>query len=152
MALEGIGAIEGWRRLWKMIQAEKGGYAAYLGLKLVLAIGAGIVIAIVSVIVALVIALPAVLLGVVAAIMGKSAGLTWDAGTITVAIVVGSVLVAILLYLVALVAVPAIVFFPAYSIYFFAARYRPLGVALSPPPVVVMPPEEPPALVPSPAL
>jgi hypothetical protein len=152
MALEGIGAVEGWRRLWKMIQAEKGGYAAYLGLKLVLAIGAGIVIAIVSVIVALVIALPAVLLGVVAAIMGKSAGLTWDAGTITVAIVVGSVLVAILLYLVALVAVPAIVFFPAYSIYFFAGRYRALGVALSPAAVVVMPPEEPPALLPSPAL
>ena len=142
MALEGIGAVEGWRRLWPMIQAEKGGYAAYLGLKVVLAIGAGIVIAIVSVIVALVIALPAVLLGVVAAIMGKSAGLTWDVGTITVAIVVGCVLVAILLYLMALIAVPAIVFFPAYSIYFFAARYRALAVALYPaPPAPLLPPD-----------
>ena len=27
MALEGIGAVEGWRRLWPMIQLEKGGYA-----------------------------------------------------------------------------------------------------------------------------
>ena len=33
-------------------------------------------------------------------------------------------------YLVSLISVPAIVFFPAYSIYFFAARYRPLSLAL----------------------
>ena len=58
MALEGIGAMEGWRRLWPMIQAEKGGYAGYVGMKIVLAIGAGIVIGIVSVILALVVAIP----------------------------------------------------------------------------------------------
>ena len=63
MALEGIGAVEGWRRLWPMIQAEKGGYAGYVGMKIVLAIGAGIVIGIVSVILAVVVAIPAVGLG-----------------------------------------------------------------------------------------
>ena len=31
MALEGIGAVEGWRRLWPMMQAEKGGYAGVRG-------------------------------------------------------------------------------------------------------------------------
>ncbi|HEV2470142.1 MAG TPA: hypothetical protein VGS78_13205 [Candidatus Sulfotelmatobacter sp.] len=43
-------------------------------------------------------------------------------------------MLAILFYVIALVSVPAIVFFPAYSIYFFAPRYRPLSVALYPPP------------------
>ena len=37
----------------------------------------------------------------------------------------GCVLFAIFFYVVALISVPAIVFFPAYSIYFFAPRYRP---------------------------
>jgi hypothetical protein len=134
MALEGIGAVEGWRRLWRMMQAEKGGYAAYVGMKIVLAIGAGIVIAIVSVMVAVVVAIPAVGLAIVAALTGKSAGLTWDVTTITVAVVVGCILLAVLLYLMALIAVPAIVFFPAYAIYFFAARYRALSVVLYPPP------------------
>jgi hypothetical protein len=41
-------------------------------------------------------------------------------------------LLAIFLYLVSLVSVPAIVFFPAYSMYFFAARYPQLGSALYP--------------------
>ena len=140
MALEGIGPVEAWRRLWPMIQSEKGGYAAYVGMKIVLAIGAGIVIAIVSVMVAVVVAIPAVLLGIVAALTGKSAGLTWDVTTITVVVVVGCILVAALLYLMSLIAVPAIVFFPAYAIYFFAARYRALSLVLYP-----RPPAAPPA-------
>ena len=42
MAMEEIGAIEGWRRLWPQIKQEKGGYAAYIGMKIVMAIGAAI--------------------------------------------------------------------------------------------------------------
>ncbi len=45
--------------------------------------------------------------------------------------VIGCILLAIFFYLVSLIYVPAIVFFPAYSIYFFAGRYPRLGVALS---------------------
>ena len=153
MALEGVGAIEGWRRLWPMIQVEKGGYAAYVGLKIVLAIGAGIVIGIASVILGLIVAIPTVGLAIVAVITGKTAGLTWNAFTITVAMVVGCVLLAAFLYLMALIAVPATVFFPAYGIYFFAARYRALSLALYPPPTTPLPasptggpPEEPPPL------
>jgi hypothetical protein len=46
--------------------------------------------------------------------------------------------------------VPTIVFFPAYSIYFFASRYPPLDALLHPPPPMappippVMPPLPPP--------
>ena len=50
MALEEIGALEAWRRLWPMIQAEMGGYAGYIGMKIVMAIGAGIVIGIATLI------------------------------------------------------------------------------------------------------
>ena len=134
MALEGISVIESWRRLWPMLQAERGGYAVYVLMKIVLAIGAGIVIGIVSIMLALVVAIPTVGLGIVAALTGKTAGLTWNVFTITVAVVVGCILLAAFLYLLALISVPAIVFFPAYAMYFFAARYRTLSLALYPPP------------------
>ena len=58
MALEEIGAIEGWRRLWPQIKGEKGGYAAYIGMKIVMAIGAAIVLGIVSAIVFLLFLIP----------------------------------------------------------------------------------------------
>jgi hypothetical protein len=52
----------------------------------------------------------------------------------------------VILYGVSLISVPVIVFFPAYSIYFFAARYPLLAklVYPSPPaPPLVQPPPEP---------
>jgi len=134
MALENISAVEGWRRLWPMVQSEQTGYAVYVGMKIVLAIGAGIVIAIASLILVLIVAIPATGLGIIALITGKSAGLTWNVFTITIAVVAGCILLAAFFFLMSLIAVPAIVFFPAYSIYFFAPRYRPLSLALYPPP------------------
>lgn len=118
MALDGIGAVEGWRRLWPMIQTEKGGYGLYVLMKIGLAIGAGIVITIVSVILAIVFVIPTVGLAIVATLTGKTAGLTWNAATITLAVIVGCILFAVFMYLIALISVPAIVFFPAYAIYF----------------------------------
>jgi len=139
MALEGIGAFEGWRRLWAMMQAEKGDYAIYIVMKIVMAIVAAVVIGIVNVILGLFFVLPTVVLGAVGVMAGKSAGLTWNAGTITLAVVVGCILLFCFLYLVSLVSVPAIVFFPAYSIYFFAGRYPALSAALYPAPPVPVP-------------
>ena len=132
MALENIDAVEGWRRLWAMMKADMGGYAAYLGMKILLAIVATILIGIGTVILGLIIALPSIALGLLAVLSGKAAGLTWNAETITLAIVVGCILLAVFLYLVSLIAVPAIVFFPAYSMYFFAARYPRLAAVLYP--------------------
>jgi hypothetical protein len=159
MALEDIGVMEGWRRLWWMIKAEKGGYAAYIGMKIVMAIGAGIMVGIAAVILGLIIAIPTIGLSILAVITGKSAGLTWNAYTITLAVVVGCVLLAGFMYVIALISVPVIVFFPAYSIYFFAARYPALSAALYPaPPAPVpqvpsgasSPPFQPPPLPPTP--
>ncbi|HLV86857.1 MAG TPA: hypothetical protein VKV39_07760 [Candidatus Sulfotelmatobacter sp.] len=138
MALENIGAMEGWRRLWLMMKAEKGAYAGYIGMKIVLAIAASILIGIAGVILGLVFVIPTAALGILAVLTGKAAGWTWNAETITLAIVVGLILLAIFLYFVSLISVPAIVFFPAYSIYFFASRYPQLSAVMypgAPPPV-----------------
>jgi hypothetical protein len=156
MALEGIGTIEGWRRLWPMMEREKGDYAGYVGMKILLSIGAGIAIGLASLIIALIVAIPTVGLALIAIFTGKSAGMTWNVYTITVAVVVACMLFAALMYLLSLVAVPAIVFFPAYSIYFFASRYQPLSLALYPPSAEpsripgTEPPQQPPPLPPSP--
>jgi len=103
-------------------------------MKIVMAIGAAIVLGIVSVIVVVAIAIPVGALGLAAVLTGKAAGLTWNLQTITLAVVVGSVVLAFFFYILSLIAVPAIVFFPAYSIYFFASRYPRLGSVLYPAP------------------
>ena len=146
MALEDVSAMEAWRRLWPMVQAEQGDYAVYVLMKIVLAIGVGIVIGIVSLILGLIVAIPAAVLGIIAVLTGKTAGMTWNVFTITIAIVVGCILLAVFFYLTSLIAVPAIVFFPAYAIYFFAARYRPLSLVLYP-----LPPPQPASPLPEPA-
>ena len=153
MALDGVGVIEAWRRVLTMMKSEKGSYAGYIGMKIVLAIGAGVVFGIVIGIVVLVLMIPGILIGVAAVLMGKSAGLQWTAATITLAIVVGTILLGLLMYVVALVSVPVAVFFPAYAMYFLAERYPQLYARLYPAgdtaPARLAP--EPPPLPPSPA-
>lgn len=144
MALENISAIEAWRRLLPMLKAEKGGYAGYLGMKIVMALGAAIVVGLVATILILVVLIPIGGMSAVLILLGKAGGLTWNAYTITLAVVVGSIVVMLLLYVFSLVSVPVIVFFPAYSIYFFAARYPALEAMLHP----VAAPQEPPPLPP----
>jgi hypothetical protein len=151
MALEEIGAIEGWRRLWPQIKQEKGGYAAYIGMKIVMAIGAAIILGIVSAIVILIFLIPIGGLGAIAVIAGMAAGLTWNLYTITLAVVVGTVAIFALLYVISLISVPAVVFFPAYSIYFFASRYPALDALIHPaPPPFLPPPPDPPPFLPPP--
>jgi hypothetical protein len=153
MALEEIGAIEGWRRLWPRIKSEPGGYAAYIGMKIVMAIGAAIILGIVSAIVILLFLIPIGGLGAVAVIGGMAAGLTWNLYTITLAVVAGTIAIFTLLYVISLISVPAVVFFPAYSIYFFASRYPALDALLhrAPPPAMPPPPPaDPPPLLPTP--
>jgi hypothetical protein len=139
MALENFSAVEGWRRLWPMLKAEKGSYAGYIGMKIVMSLGAAVVVGIITFIVLLIFLIPVGGFSVIAVMAGKTAGLTWNLYTITLAVVVGCVVLAVLLYIVSLISVPAIVFFPAYSIYFFASRYPALDALLRPPPQMVPP-------------
>lgn len=134
MALEEIGAIEGWRRLWAMMKEEKGGYAGYIGMKIVLAIAVGILLGIIGFVVGLIIFLPAAAFVIAIVIAAKSAGMGWTVWTITLAIVAACIFIVVFLFLTAMISVPAIVFFPAYSIYFLAPRYPRLSAALYPAP------------------
>ncbi|HET9308262.1 MAG TPA: hypothetical protein VFO46_19745 [Candidatus Sulfotelmatobacter sp.] len=140
MALENIDVMEGWRRLWPMMNAEKGAYATYIVMKIVLSIVAGILIGIATLILGLILVIPSAALGLLAVLTGKSAGLTWNPHTIALAIAIGCMLLAFFLYLVSLVSVPAIVFFPAYSMYFFAPRYPHLAAVLYAPSAVAQVP------------
>ena len=130
MALEDISALEGWRRLLVMMRAEKSTYAGYVLMKVVLAIAAAIVFGLATLIISVLVMIPVA--GIVVAVIfaGKAAGMTWNVLTITYAVIVGSFLLAAFFYMIALISVPAIVFFPAYSIYFFASRYPLLNSAL----------------------
>jgi hypothetical protein len=134
MALEDISALEGWRRLWPHLAAEAAGYAGYIGMKIVLAIGAAIVFGIISVIAFLVLLIPIGGVGVLAVLGGRAAGWDWNAYTIAVAVVCGCVALAMLIFAMALISVPVVVFFPAYAIYFFAPRYPALAALLGPQP------------------
>ena len=132
MALEGITAVEGWRRLLPLLRTEQRDYIVYVVMKIVLSIAGAMLVGIITFILFLLIAIPVA--GVVAAgvIAGKAAGYTWSALTITAAVVAGCILLALFFFLVSLISVPVLVFFPAYSIYFFAARYHVLSLALYP--------------------
>jgi hypothetical protein len=135
MALENISAMEGWRRLWLWLKAEKGGYGGYIGMKIVLAIGAGVVLGIITFIALLVLLIPVGGVGAIAVIAGAAAGLTWNLYTITLAVVAAGILFAVIMFVASFICVPAIVFFPAYSIHFFAPRYPALAALLWPQPV-----------------
>ncbi len=145
MALEDLDFADGWHRLLAMVRPEKGRFAIYLLLKVVLSIAAAISFTIIAIIPALIVVVPAV----VAVLAGRAAGMGWSVTTISLAIIFGSLLLLLLIYLIALVCVPATVFFPAYAMYFLAARYPNLDALLNPapaPPAPELPPvpESPP--------
>lgn len=145
MALEGLDFADGWSRLIGMIRAEPGRYVVYILLKFALLIAAGILFTIVAMIPALIIIIPTVLI----VIAGVAAGLTWNVATISLAVIFGVIAFVVLMYLIALASAPATVFFPAYAMYFFAARYPQLGALLNPVPAPAAPalettPEPPP--------
>jgi hypothetical protein len=135
MALEDLDFADGWHRLLAMIRLEKGRYAIYLLLKLVLSIVAGIMFTIIAIIPALFVIVPSV----IAVVAGRAAGMGLNVTTISLMIIFGSLLLFLLIYLIALVSVPATVFFPAYALHFLAARYPRLDAMLNPAPIPPVP-------------
>ena len=148
MAVEGLTVMDGWRRVWAAMKIEKGAYAGYVGMKIVLAIAAGIIFGIIGLIAIVIVAIPFVIIGVLAGVMGAGAGLTWNVYTITLIVVVGFVGLLVFIFLIALISVPVAVFFPAYSIHFLASRYPKLDALLHPAPPAPPAPEVPPQLPP----
>jgi hypothetical protein len=145
MALENLDFADGWHRLLAMMGREKGRFTVYLLLKLVLSIAAAIIFSIIAIVPILFVVVP----GVVAVLAGKAAGVGLSVATISLLIILGTSLALLLLYLIALICVPATVFFPAYALHFFAARYPTLDALLNLAPTPLAPilppvPESPP--------
>jgi hypothetical protein len=132
MALDDLDWKPAWERLLQMLKAEKGGFAAYIGMKVLLAIAASIILGVIIFFIAFIFILPVVLAFLIPTIRGGPA--VWNVYTITLAIVAGSIVLIFLMCLMSLISVPVVVFFPAYSIYFFAARYPALSSRLYGPP------------------
>jgi hypothetical protein len=130
MAVDEVGVIEGWRRLLASMRSDAGNYAGYVLMKIVLAIGASIIFSIIGFVVLLVLMIPLAIVAAAVGLSAHSAGFTWDASTITLIIVAGTVLLAAILYATAFVCVPVAIFFPAYALYFLAERYAGLAEKL----------------------
>jgi hypothetical protein len=133
MALDDTTALEGWRRLLPMMEQDKGAYAGYIGMKLVLSIAAAVVLGIITLIALAAVFLPVGGVGALVVLLAGNGGLTWNPVTVAIAIVLGAIALMVILLITALISVPAIVFFPAYSMHFLAERYPALRAALYPP-------------------
>lgn len=146
MALENTPIALAWRRLLARIGAETGGFAGYLGMKIVLALAAAIMLGIAALVIILPVVLVGVMAGFVLVLAGKAMGLAWAGWVVVLAVAVGIVVALALVYAIGVLGSPITVFFPAYSMYFFAGRYPPLAERLFPrPPEPSPPPPAPPA-------
>ncbi len=133
MAIENIGVLEGWRRLWPMVNVNKSAYILFVVMKALLAVGSAIFFTILYVIVALMLVLAALIPGIIAALVGQAAGFTWSPATIALVSVVGGIVILVVLYFMALIYTPAMVFFQAYALHFFGTQYPKLGGLLTSP-------------------
>jgi hypothetical protein len=151
MALGGGTFGEAWRRVWNMVRDEFGSVAGYIGMKIILAIGASVIFGIIIFIVTLVVLLPIGGLGLLTVFAGKAAGMSWTPATITLLVGLAVILLALIMFVISFVSSPVSVFFPSYALYFFAGRYQPLHDRLfPPPPPAPQPPPSPPIIEPPP--
>jgi hypothetical protein len=134
MALEGVGWQEGWRRYLDIARGHASEYVIYFLMKIVLRIVAGIGHGIITFFVALLFAIPVAIAAIVGVSIGVGATMVVKALLITMAIVAGLLLLAVFVAISAFTGAPIAFFFPAYSIYFFAGRYAPLGRIVFPAP------------------
>jgi hypothetical protein len=137
MALENRGVLDGWRRVLPMLSMEKGAYAVYLLMKIVLAMASAMLFAIIDVLVLFAIIIPLGIAAVVVVLVASAAGLGWNTLTICAAVVAGGGVVMLLIFVMSFVSAPAMVFFQAYALQFFGSRYPLLGAQVdltAPPP------------------
>ena len=151
MAVEGISGFTALGRAWRLFKSAKGDCAAYMGLKLAISIGLGIVISIVNLMIIFVV----VLIGVIfVAAIGISTPNVFSNPVLLAAIItIAFVFFLVLSFVFALLVVPMLVFFQSYAVIFLAPRFLPLyylmyGPPQEPPPAPRVEPEGPPPFPP----
>jgi hypothetical protein len=143
MALENVGILGAWRRMRPMLAGEKLSFAAYIGMKIVLALGSGILFGIITLIAMLLLMIPMGIAGVGIYLLGIALGLEWNLLTITITVLLGAVAVHIFLAVMAFISVPPLVFFQSYVLHFLGSRYPLLGEKVFPPPPPPLPETSP---------
>ena len=136
MALDNFDPGDAWSALWRVIASEPGAWAGYLGMKLVLTIGAGIALAIAF----LIALLPAfVVIGIPTGLLVMVGVLVLKSGAVAVGVVIctiaGLFAATSLCCIYMVLTAPITVFFASYAFYFFGGRYPKLGALLWPQPV-----------------
>lgn len=139
MAMDEVGVLKAWRRLFPIVAAEKLAFVFYVLMKIVLAIAAAILAGIVTVVLILLLLIPLGIAGVLLFLVGKAMGLTFGLATISALVILGGILLMGLFYLLAIISTPFMVFFQSYVLHFIGARYPGVGTILFP-----APPEAPP--------
>jgi hypothetical protein len=136
MALDNFAVGDAWTALWRVVASEPGAWAGYLGMKLVLTLGAGIALAIAFLIALLptivVIGIPTALL-VVAGIFALKSGAV--AVGVVICAIAGLLAATSLCCIYMVLTAPITVFFASYAFYFFGGRYPKLGALLWPQPI-----------------
>lgn len=138
MALEDLSVVEAWRVYKPILQQAKASAAGYLGMKILLAIGLGILVGIISLFILFLLLVPTVGFGLL--IVGIMA--TGKLGVvigILLAIVGGTIFIGLMFFASGMLSVPLAVFFQSYALYYVGSRYQRLGELLWPAPPMEAP-------------
>jgi hypothetical protein len=136
VALDDLSIGDAWSAVWRVVASEPRAWAAYMGMKLLCALGSGIALSIAFVIAmlpaAIVIGIPVGVLVAIGILAFKTIGAV--AGIIICGIA-GLLAAAGFLCLLLMLTAPVSVFFTSYALYFFGGRYPKLAALLWPQPV-----------------
>jgi hypothetical protein len=142
MALDNLTLGDSWSALWRVVASEPRAWAGYLGMKLLLAIGASIALLVAGTVAVLpallLIGIPTGILVGIGVLVLKLASLS---AAIPIFVIAGLLAAAGCLCVYMLLTAPISVFFASYAFYFFGGRYPKLGALLwpQPPPVAPVP-------------
>lgn len=134
MALENVGILDAWQRIRPMLSVAKLSFAGYVGMKIVLALGSGVLFGLITLVAMLLLMIPMGIAGVGTYLVVASLGLSWTVLTFILATLVAVVVVHVFLAVMAFISVPPLVFFQSYVLHFFGSRYPLLGAKVFPPP------------------
>jgi hypothetical protein len=136
LALDDLSVGDAWSAVWRVAASEPGAWAAYMGMKLLCAVGSSFVLSIAFIIALLpasiLIGIPVGFLVAIGILAFKSIGAVAGIIICGIALLVAAAgFVCMLLILTA----PISVFFTSYALYFFGGRYPKLAALLWPQPV-----------------
>jgi hypothetical protein len=145
IAIENTSMSRAIGRVWQLVRARPGSFAGYLGMKILLAIAAGIVMGVINLFLVLIFLIPTIIIGI-------AVGVSWphilqSPALIALFVTIGAFVLLLLLMAIAILSSPLVAFFESYALEFFAGRYPPLWDILYPP----LSPAATPVPVPSPA-